>query len=96
MRVKIFLLFSFLLLVVVFFWGPTYARYVRLRDKVSRTKKEIKMIENINKRLRRKIKELSEDSLALEEVARYRYKMGKPGEVVYVVDEKKTVKYKED
>ncbi len=86
MRISVFLWLCIFLLVLIGIFGSAYAKYSRLRERLFRTEKEIRHIERINEQLRVKIKQLSENTAALEEVARYRYKMGRPGEVIYVLD----------
>jgi len=66
-------------------FGSAYAKYSQLKERLFRTKNEIRRIEHVNRQLRMKIKQLSENPAALEEVARYKYKMGRPGEVIYVL-----------
>ncbi len=76
------LLLSFLL---VFVFGPAYGRYSTVRQRLREAQRQVEQLRKINSQLRKKIKQINEDPSAIEEVARYKYRMGCPGEVVYVI-----------
>lgn len=86
MRISIFLWGCIFLLILVGMFGSAYAKYSRLKGYLFRTREEIRRIERVNEQLRIKIKQLSENTAALDEVARYKYRMGRPGEVIYILD----------
>ncbi len=64
---------------------PTYGKYIRLRRYVQYLESEVGRLQDEVVLLSRQLMRAKEDPSFMEEVARRRYKMGMPGETIYVV-----------
>ncbi len=71
--------------VLIFVFGPAYSRYSLTLAKIRQVSKEVRLLRKENAYLKESLERLRNDPSALEELARREYRMGRPGEIVYVV-----------
>ncbi len=75
-----------LYIVVIFFvFAPSYSRYYRMKTQLATLKSDIVRLKKENKALARKLEQIENDAGMLEEIARRKYRMGAPGEIIYII-----------
>ncbi len=75
-----------LYLVVIFFvFAPSYSRYYRMKTQLANLQSDIVRLEKENKSLASRLKQIESDAGMLEEIARRKYRMGAPGEIIYII-----------
>ena len=73
-------------LVLIGLWfGPSYGRYARMKQEFQQLQEDIARLEQEKTTLMEKVRQIEEDPGMVEEIARRRYRMGEPGEIIYVV-----------
>lgn len=80
----------FLLIILYFLFGGDYNIYnlLKYRQQAKELQVQIQESKNEKKTLKVEIEKLKSDSTYIEKIAREEYKMGKPGEKIYVVKSK--------
>lgn len=73
------------LILIVFIFAPAYSRYYKMKAHLSDMQSDIKRLKKENIDLQRRIHQIEVDSGALEEIARRKYRMGSPGEIIYII-----------
>lgn len=80
----------FLLIILYFLFGGDYNIYnlLKYRQQAKELQVQIQESKNEKKTLKVELEKLKSDSTYIEKIAREEYKMGKPGEKIYVVKSK--------
>ena len=73
------------LIAVLFIFGPSYSKYHRLRGQLASLNSDITRLKTQNKELAKRIQQIQENAGVLEDIARRKYRMGSPGETIYII-----------
>ncbi len=72
--------------VLLLLWfGPSYGRYAKMKREYAKLQADIVRLREQKKDIIKKIKQIEKDPGMIEEIARRRYKMGRPDEIIYVI-----------